>query len=158
MRWSSRRSCPERRGGPFYVEESFVCRDGSDCSLSSEGSAFDEITKLTTRDLAVATQKWKGKKVETVKPCVYVDVDDYRCGSAKGSRLHFRTISNEEGRQHLEKYCDTLTKTTTSQCTVRIQIVFVYADNRVLERQHRSVTLISAEGDKAEIFACGASD
>ena len=52
-------------------------------ALSSEGSAFDEITKLTTRDLAVATQKWKGKKVETVKPCVYVDVDDYRCGSAR---------------------------------------------------------------------------
>ena len=113
--------------------------------------AADEVTKLTSGELAVATNNWKGKKVETVMPCVYVGVDDYRCGSAKGSRLQFRTISNEEGRQHLEKYCDTLTKTTTSQCTVRV--VFVYADSQRVERQQRSVTLISAEGDKGEIFA-----
>ena len=113
--------------------------------------AADDVTKLTSRELAVATNNWKGKKVETVMPCVHVGVDDYRCGSAKGSRLHFRTISNEEGRQHLEKYCDTLTKTTTSQCTVRV--VFVYADSQRVERQQRSVTLISAEGDKGEIFA-----
>ena len=78
-------------------------------------------------------------------PCVYVGVDDYRCGSAKGSRLHFRTISNEEGRQHLEKYCDTLAKTTTSQCTVRV--VFVYAvtsglsdNSEVLRLSRRRVT------------------
>jgi len=114
-------------------------------------SAADEVTKLTSRELAVATNNWRGKKIETVMPCVYVGADDYRCGSAKGSRLHFRTISNEEGRQHLEKYCDTLTKTTTSQCTVRV--VFVYADSQRVERQQRSVTLISAEGDKGEVFA-----
>jgi hypothetical protein len=113
--------------------------------------AADEVTKLTARDLAVETNKWKGKKVETVMPCAYADADDYRCVSARGSRIHFRTISNEEGRQHLQKYCNTLHKTTTSQCTVRI--VFVYADYQRVERQHRSVTLVSAEGDKGEIFA-----
>ena len=113
--------------------------------------ATDDVTKLTSRELAVVTNDWRGKKVESLMPCVYVGLDDYRCGSAKGSRLHFRTISNEEGRQHLEKYCDTLAKTTTSQCTVRV--VFVYADSKRVERQQRSVTLISAEGDKGEIFA-----
>lgn len=112
--------------------------------------AADEVTKLTARDLAVETNKWKSKKVETVMPCVYADVDDYRCVSSKGSRVHFKTISNEEGRQYLEKNCDTLGKTTTSQCTVRI--VFVYADYQRVERQYRSVTLVSAEGDKGEIF------
>jgi hypothetical protein len=112
--------------------------------------AADDVTKLTSRELAVATNDWRGKKVETLMPCVYVGVDDYRCGSAKGSRLHFRTISNEEGRQHLEK-CDTLAKTTTSQCTVRV--VFVYSDSKRVEGQQRSVTLISADDDKGEIFA-----
>ena len=35
--------------------------------------AADEVTKLTARDLAVETNKWKGKKVETVMPCAYAD-------------------------------------------------------------------------------------
>jgi hypothetical protein len=118
--------------------------------LGEPALAADEVTSLTARELAVETSRWKNKKIETVMPCAYADVNDYRCVSAKGSRIHFKTITNEEGRQHLEKNCTTLGKTTTSQCTVRI--VFVYADYQRVERQNRIVTLVSAEGDKGEIF------
>ena len=89
--------------------------------------AAEEVTKLDGSDLAVETSKWKGKKIETVMSCFYADVEDYRCVGGD-ARVDFSTISNEEGKQLLEKNCDTIKKSSRDICKVRIR--FVYEDYR----------------------------
>src|SRR3954454_23182917 len=95
--------------------------------VGTSSFAAEEITKLEGGDLAVETSKWKGKKIETVMSCFYADVEDYRCVGGR-ARLDFSTISNEEGKQLLEKNCDTIKKSSRDICTVRIR--FVYEDYR----------------------------
>jgi hypothetical protein len=118
--------------------------------FATSSFAADEVTKLTARDLAVETSKWKGKKIETVMSCFYADVEDYRCVGGTGSRVDFSIISNEEGKQHLEKNCDTIGKISKDICTVRIR--FVYEDFERRERANSNFTLISAEDQKGEVF------
>ena len=76
--------------------------------------AAEEITKLEGGDLAVETSKCKGKKIETVMSCFYADVEDYPCVGGR-ARVDFSTISNEEGKQHIEQNCDTVDKSMNNR-------------------------------------------
>ena len=117
--------------------------------FATSSFAADEVTKLMARDLAAETSKWKGKKIETVMSCYYADIEDYRCVSGEGSRVDFSTISNEEGKEHLEKNCDTLSKSSRDICTMRI--VFVDEDYERVENGRR-LTMISAQDEAGEVF------
>ena len=118
--------------------------------FGSSSFAADEVKKLNASDLTVETHKWQGKKIETVMSCFYADVEDYRCVGGR-ARVDFSTISNEEGKQHIEQNCDTVDKSMSNRCTLRI--VFVYEDFERREvNRSENLTYISAQDEKGEVF------
>lgn len=95
-----------------------------------EGIKNGSIVVLSASDLAAQTHKWDGKQIITTLSCFYADTDEYRCVGG-GARVDFSSLEPSASRERIERNCDTISKSISRRCKVRVQ--FEYAGYTEME-------------------------
>lgn len=112
-----------RKVHPGLLIISFACFVGA----SVAGHAADGYVRLSGKELSLVTKKWMGKKVETRLNCLHADAAEYRCVGG-GVRMTIHKISNDDGRQKVERDCNTLANSARLRC--RFVVRFTYDGSR----------------------------
>ena len=94
---------------------------------NSDCRAADSYLRLSGKELSLQTKKWMGKKIEVPLNCLHADVAEYRCVGG-GVRITIHKVSNGDGREKVERECNTLADSVRLRC--RFLVRFTYDGSR----------------------------